>query len=89
MCFDLIKKPLLTSELLVISGVASVWPLPLARRPEFKDQIGRLPEMKELEKHALSITMETAVMTMVREKAPDLKKSVSPITVSIMFSHMT
>ncbi len=79
MCSDLLRKPLLVNELLVISGVASVWPLPLARQSGFKGQTDRLPEVKELEKHILSITIETAVMAMVKQKAPDLNNSVSPV----------
>ena len=79
MCFDLIKKPLLVNELPVIGGVASVWPLPLARKPGFKVQSGGLVDAKELEKQVLSYTLEVVVMTKIKEKAPDLNVSVNCI----------
>ncbi len=84
MCFDLVRKPLLVNELLVISGVASVWPLPLARCSGFRVQSDGIPEVKELEKQTLCFTLETVIMTMVKEKASYLNSSVSLMRSSIL-----
>ena len=83
MCFDLTKKPLLVNELPVIAGVASVWPLPLARKPGFKVQPGGLVDVKELEKQVLPYSLEVVVMTMIKEKAPDLNVSVNLMIYSL------
>ncbi len=80
MCFDLVRKPLLVNELLVISGVASVWPLPLARYSGLIVQSDGIPEVKELEKQTLCFTLETVIMTMVKEKASKLNSSVSLVS---------
>jgi len=76
MCYDLLRKPLLITELPVLAGVSAVWPLPLARRTGLHTQQGGAIDIRELEKQCLSYTLEVVTMTTIREKAPDFSNSV-------------
>jgi hypothetical protein len=62
-----LKKPLTINELAVMAGLASAWPLPLARRRGVKlfDNHHTLL-LKGLEQQPLSYTLEVLVMTMMQ-----------------------
>lgn len=78
LAFDLLKKPLTVTELPVVAGLASVWPMPLARRRGVKLVDGRHQVMlRGLEQQPLSYTLEVMVTTMLQNNDSKLHGSVS------------
>ena len=77
LAFDLLKKPLTVNELPVMAGLASVWPLPLARRRGVKLIDNRTVLLKGLEQQPLSYTLEVLVTTMMQGLEPKAHGNVS------------
>ena len=77
LAFDLLKKPLTVNELPVIAGIASVWPIPLARRQGVKLIDNHVVLLKGLEQQALSYTLEVLVMTMMQNDNSNAHGNVS------------
>ena len=79
---DLLKKPLLPNELLVIGGVASIWPAPLCRAKGvalFKTSGQQKLSREGLESQMMSYTLEVLVMTkyLTEGKKAGFQESVS------------
>ena len=77
LAFDLLKKPLTINELPVMAGLASVWPLPLARRRGVKLIDNHTVLLKGLEQQPLSYTLEVLVTTMMQSEEAKAHGNVS------------